>query len=149
MNTMTRKCPLNGAKQHNGFTLTELMIAVAIVGILAALAYPSYMDSVRRSNRAEGKSLLMDAAARQERFFSNFSTYTNVVVAPAACTGAACGLGYASANSENSLYQLTVTAADATSYTLQAAATGTQTGDTACTPLVLTSLGQKTPANCW
>ena len=54
---------------ERGFTLIELMIVVAIIGILAAIAYPSYDEYVKRSNRTEGQALLSDASARQERYF--------------------------------------------------------------------------------
>jgi type IV pilus assembly protein PilE len=58
-----------------GFTLIELMIVVAIVGILAAVAYPSYREYVLRGNRTEGQSLLVEAAARQERFYAQNNSY--------------------------------------------------------------------------
>ncbi len=58
-----------------GFTLIEVMIVVAIVGILAAIAYPSYQEYVMRSNRSEGMAMLNDAAARQERYFAQSNTY--------------------------------------------------------------------------
>ena len=51
-----------------GFTLLELMIVVAIVGILAGIAYPSYMDHVRKGNRAKGQAFLMDLAQRQQSY---------------------------------------------------------------------------------
>jgi type IV pilus assembly protein PilE len=52
---------------NKGFTLIEVMIVVAIVGILAAVAYPSYQDHVRKSRRAEAQSALMGLAAAMER----------------------------------------------------------------------------------
>lgn len=58
-------------ERRNGFTLIEVMIAVLIVSILAAVAYPSYRDHLTRSKRAEGKAALLKAAQLQERNFIN------------------------------------------------------------------------------
>lgn len=69
-----KRCPL-GAEvlpfrvgRAKGFTLIELMIVVAIVGILAGIAYPSYMDHVRKGNRAKAQAFLMDVAQRQQNY---------------------------------------------------------------------------------
>ncbi len=59
-----------------GFSLLELMIVVAIIGILASISYPSYRDYVMRARRADGKSALLDVAQRVERFYSENNTYT-------------------------------------------------------------------------
>ncbi|SFM21062.1 type IV pilin protein [Halopseudomonas yangmingensis] len=61
--------------RYNGFTLIEIMIVVAIIGIIASIAYPSYAEYVRDGKRAEGKTLLVDAAARQERFYAQNGSY--------------------------------------------------------------------------
>lgn len=97
--------------RDKGFTLIELMIVVAIVAILAAVALPSYQEHVRKGKRADGKAFLMDLASRQERFYTQFSSYTPVVVAPSGCSGAACGLGLSSNTSPDKFYTVTMSAA--------------------------------------
>lgn len=62
-------------KQHSGFTLLEVMITVVIVGILASIAYPSYLDSVRKANRSEAIAELQNILAAQERYFLANRTY--------------------------------------------------------------------------
>lgn len=58
-----------------GFTLIELMITVAIIGVLGAIAYPSYQDSVRKSRRAEGRSAMMEVLQQQERYMTQNNIY--------------------------------------------------------------------------
>jgi type IV pilus assembly protein PilE len=60
-----------------GFTLLELMIVVAVVGILAAVAVPSYIDSVRKGKRAEARTALSELMIQQERFFTQKNTYAS------------------------------------------------------------------------
>jgi len=62
--------------KHTGFTLIELMIAVAIVGILAAIAVPNYSEYVKRASRAEAASALLDAANKQEQYFVDNRAYS-------------------------------------------------------------------------
>src|ERR687891_2609719 len=106
--------PLLTKPKSPGFTLIELMIVVVIIGILAAVAYPQYRDFALRSNRAEAKALLVDAAARQERFFSDNNSYADDMT----------DLGYGAnpAVSENSFYNVAVATdaafPNATTYTL-------------------------------
>ncbi len=59
-----------------GFTLVELMVVVAIIGLLGAVAYPAYMDSVRTSRRNDGQAALLDAAQRLETYYARHSTYS-------------------------------------------------------------------------
>jgi type IV pilus assembly protein PilE len=58
-----------------GFTLIELMITVAIVALLASIAYPAYLDSVRKGRRAEGRSALLNLLQQQERFYTQTGSY--------------------------------------------------------------------------
>jgi type IV pilus assembly protein PilE len=142
-----------GSRRH-GFTLIELMIAVAVVGILAAIAIPSYNQHVVKSRRSDAKAALMDYAARQERYYSINNTY--------ATTAQMTLLGYstfpinvASGNQAFYLLDHVVTPATPTAnatFTATAAPLGNQlTKDTTCGSFTLNSAGVQTPttAGCW
>lgn len=129
-----------------GFTLIELMIVVAIVGILAAIAYPSYMEYVRKGNRTDAKTTLLQVSQTLERCFTQYSAYNN-----ASCSV----LNGGSVNSAEGFYTIGVVSA-ATTYTLTAnpVAGKTQAGDAKCTTLSLNNLGVKgatgtATAECW
>jgi type IV pilus assembly protein PilE len=96
-------------KNHGGFTLMELMIAVAIVAILASLAYPSYSDAMRKSHRNDGQAILMDLAGRQEVYYAKNATYTTKLSDLNATN-----------KSPEGYYAVTIQAADATTYRLVA-----------------------------
>lgn len=142
----------SGSRRAAGFTLMELLIVVAIVGILAAIAYPSYTDSVRKSRRAEAKTALSDLAARQEQYMTNNKTYASTLAQ----------LGITSANtSPGSWYTLSIPttgtptgSATIISFTLQATPQRDQAQDAKCMSLTLTSTGVKSasgtqPTTCW
>lgn len=73
MSPLFRVTPLR--QSSGGFTLIELMIAVAIVGILAAIAYPSYQEQVRKGRRADAMAQLVTLAQAYERFYTSNNTY--------------------------------------------------------------------------
>lgn len=126
-------------RASRGITIIELMIVVAIVGILAGIAFPSYQDHVRRSNRTDAFTSLTAMANAQERYYLSNNIYANTLQ-----------LGFPG-TSERGYYNLAVQSADATQFTLTATAIagGPQGSDTGCTAIALTSTGQKTPSTCW
>lgn len=65
----------NSVHGHQGFSLIELLIAVAIVGILSAIAYPSYISYIEKGRRAECRSGLLKSMQQQERYFTQRNTY--------------------------------------------------------------------------
>jgi len=143
-------CGLSGEMaNHRGFTLVELMVTVAIIGILAAIAYPNYTQYVQRSNRAEARSVLLEAAQYLERVYTLTNDYTvnqggNPLVLPAGLNqapkqGAArYNIGFAVQASQN--------------YRLQAVPAGVMAGD-ACGTLTLDSTGVRgadgNVDDCW
>lgn len=128
-----------------GFSLIELMIAVAIVGILAAVAYPSYTSFVISSNRSEGQRELLHLANLQEEVFIDRRSYTTDMTA--------LGMTNSPHITEFGNYSIGATIANGgTTFILTATAQGTQTSDTGCTSLTVNEAGQKGPAGseaCW
>lgn len=61
--------------RHRGFTLIELMIVVAVIGLLAAIAYPSYTSQIAKGRRAECRSGLLQSMQQQERYYSQYTAY--------------------------------------------------------------------------
>ncbi len=125
--------------RQNGFTLIELLIAVAIVGILAAIAVPSYQSYVVRANRTAAESFLMELAGKQQQYLMDARTYADTLAK----------LGYSTVPSEvGNFYSVTIPSSSATAFTLQAAPiSGTaQAGDGT---LTLDNLGTKSPADKW
>lgn len=73
-------------EHQKGFTLIELMIVVAIIAILAAITYPSYQQYVLRGKRGEGRAALLDAAAKEERYYSDHNQYGTLAEAGISAT---------------------------------------------------------------
>lgn len=137
------------SKRSRGFTLIELVVAVAIVAILAAAAIPSYEKYVKKGRRADARALLQAAGIAQEKYRLNNTTYTSATtdLSPPCPTSGTCF-------SDQGNYSLaTPTAVTGTSYTLTAnAVSNSQLADTGCTSIVYAVSGTTityTPAACW
>ena len=128
-----------------GFTLIELMITVAIIGILAAVAYPSYTEYVTRANRAEALRELMRIANLEEQYFMDHRVYTGDI----SKLGVGSNVKF---TTESGKYKLMLQSFDvnAGTFKLKAKALGIQfTNDSDCKNIYLTDTGKKTPADCW
>lgn len=115
-----------------GFTLVEVMVTVAVVGILAAIAFPSFLDSIRKSRRSDAFTALSAVQQAQERWRSNRSAYAASLTNGATDTPP--GLGLTSVRTTKGYYDLALSNVDNRGYTVSATAvSGTsQTGDGTC-----------------
>jgi type IV pilus assembly protein PilE len=132
-----------------GFTLIELMVTVAIVGILATIAVASYQYEIQKSRRTDARSALMDLAGREEKLFSVTNAYTNDPVALGYGTLTPVGNGY---------YNVNITFDNSTtppSYTITATPIGSQASDSTCKNLTVDQSGLQganptaNAATCW
>jgi type IV pilus assembly protein PilE len=135
-----------------GFSLMELMIVVAILGIIVAFAYPAYNDFANEGRRSEGKAALTETAHRLERCFSAVGAYNNASCTPTNIGGANIGTA---TPTESGYYNINATVRTATAFTLQAVPQGIQASDSECGTLTLdqagvqTESGTGTVADCW
>jgi len=125
---------------QRGFTLIELMITVAVIGILAAVAYPAYLDQVRKARRADAQAILLNIAARQQQMLLD----TRVYVATTS------GLNISVPSSVQNAYTISITvgAGAVPSFSATATPLGSQSADK-CSVLSVDQTGSKSPSTCW
>lgn len=123
----------------SGFSLLELLITVMIIGVLAAIAYPAYIDHMNKTRRTDGQAALMNLASYMESYYTENNTYVGATLANLGLTAA----------SPQGFYNVGITNASATAYTLSATPVGAQATDT-CGTLTLTNTNVRGPnLECW
>jgi len=126
--------------RHGGFTMVELLVAVAIIGLLASIAFPSYLEYVKKGRRAAAQSHLMDVAQHQQQYLLDTRTYAADLAS----------LNLTTPSDVSSYYTISITVGDgappAFTVTATPAAGSAQASDVT---LTLTNTGAKTPADKW
>jgi type IV pilus assembly protein PilE len=142
-------------RSERGFTLIELMITVAVIGVLVAVAYPSYLGQVRKSNRSAAQQFMADVASREQQLLLDLRSYvavTSTAYFANAPTAGNPGINLVVPTSTSGRYTFAVAAPAPTAsaplptFTITATAVGNQAVDG---NLTLDSGGTKTPANKW
>ena len=135
--------------RQQGMTLLELMIVIAIIGILASVAIPSFNDSVIKARRADARNSLFDWQLREEGYFADNMSYASVSTIN--------GSGADTVDSSEGYYDITVVSSSATAFQLTATPKSgtTQAGDSDCASYFCINQdgplysGSCAPQTCW
>lgn len=129
-------------RYSRGVTLTELLIVIVIVGILGAIAYPNYREFTARAKRTEAKTILLEIAQNQERFYLQNNRYGDMGE-----------LGYTDPKiTDSQSYSVTITANDANNFSATATYQNSDTEASKCDTFSIDGRGNKTStpyADCW
>jgi len=131
-------------QKYRGMTLLELLISIAIVGVLGAIVYPSYTSYLIKSDRTEAQRELVNLANKMEQYFIDHRTYTPDM--------RKLGMAADPYITSSGKYSIDTSVQTTSTFTLKATARGTQaTNDKDCTTLSIDHTGKRTAesASCW
>ncbi len=152
-------------RRQTGFSIVELMIVIAIIGLLAGIAVPSYRDQVNKGKRTEGKAALTAAAARMERYYTQNNCYPSAACGNPTSADSATALtnagipGFSGDNATKAAYNISLSVTPQV-FTITAAPRAPFT-DPLCGNLTLANTGRKwtqsngvsddatRPEGCW
>lgn len=155
----------NAGRRQTGFSIVELMIVIAIIGLLAGIAVPSYRDQVNKGKRTEGKAALTAAAARMERYYTQNNCYPSAACGNPTSADSATALtnagipGFSGDTANKAAYNISLTVTPQ-AFTVTAAPRAPFT-DPLCGNLTLANTGRKwtqsngtsddatRPEGCW